>query len=120
MTRADPFDFGAGHVVPNDAMDPGLVIRRGLPRLPGRHLRHGRKGVLFADPDATCAQLASLGFSLDASDLNLPSIGIAELPGTQTVSRRVTNVGDKPSTYRARVRVAAGLLGARVKPGVHG
>lgn len=108
VTPADAFDFGAGHVVPNDALDPGLAYDAGFLDYLAGICGTGEKEFVFADPDATCAQLASLGFSLDASDLNLPSIGIAELPGTQTVRRRVTNIGATPSTYRARVRAPQG------------
>ena len=37
---------------------------------------------------ATCAALAGLGFSLDPSDMNVASIAIGDLPGSQTVTRR--------------------------------
>jgi hypothetical protein len=46
----------------------------------------------LTDPAATCDALRSDGVPTDASDLNLPSIGIAELPGSQTVTRTVTSV----------------------------
>lgn len=36
---------------------------------------------------------------MDASDLNLPSIGIAELSGSQTVERTVTSVAKDGHTY---------------------
>ena len=41
-------------------------------------------------------QLTSPGCSsiaIDPSDLNVPSIAIGDLVGTQTVTRKVTNVG---------------------------
>ena len=44
----------------------------------------------------------------DASDLNLPSIGIAELAGSQTVTRRVTNVG-AASSYSVSVSAPPGI-----------
>jgi hypothetical protein len=44
----------------------------------------------------------------DASDLNLPSIGIAELSGTQTVTRRITNVGPS-EVYRLAIEAPAGI-----------
>ena len=103
VTPTDPFDRGSGHIVPNEAVDPGLVYDAGFLDYLAGICGTDEKVFLFADPDATCAQLASLGLSLDASDLNLPSIGIADLPGTQTVRRSVKNVGGTPSTYTARV-----------------
>ena len=72
VTRADPFDFGAGHIVPNKAIDPGLVYDAGLfDYLAGTC---GTDAPLVSPDD--CDFLESLGFSLDPSDLNLPSIGV--------------------------------------------
>jgi len=87
-TPADPFDFGGGHVAPNSATDPGLVYDAGLFDY-FAFLCGSTNGV----SQGTCDLLAANGFSFDASDLNLASIGIAELAGNQTVQRTVTNVG---------------------------
>ena len=38
-----------------------------------------------------CSLLEAAGFSLDPADLNLPSIGVGELPGSKTIKRKVTN-----------------------------
>lgn len=88
-TLADPFDVGAGHVAPNPAVDPGLVYDAGL---------FEYAGFICGVTDSfwvpgTCEWLESIGIPFDASDLNLASIGIAELAGYQTVVRTVTNVG---------------------------
>ncbi len=62
---------------------------------------------MFADPDATCPALEAAGFSNDPSNLNYPSIGVAQLAGSQTVTRTVTNVGPR-ATYRSSVDAPAG------------
>ena len=105
-TPADPFDFGAGHVVPNDAVDPGLIYDAGLFDYLAASCGTGSPLVGPAD----CAFLESEGFSLDPSDLNMPSIGIAELPGTQTIKRTVTNVAYHGNgVYEAHVNAPEGF-----------
>ncbi len=91
-TNADPFDFGAGHVNPSglrgklSLLEPGLVYDAGFFEYLGF--------LCDAEPEAlspsTCPDLESIGIPTDASDLNLPSIGVAELAGSQTVVRTVT------------------------------
>jgi len=108
VTPTDPFDRGSGHIVPNRAVDPGLVYDADFLDYLAGICGTDEKVFLFADPDATCAQLAGLGLSLNASDLNLPSIGIGELPGTQTVRRSVKNVSGALSTYTAKVKAPPG------------
>ncbi len=54
-------------------------------------------------PADVCAFLTAQGYSTDRSDMNLASIAIGDLAGTQTVTRRVTNVSDKTSTYTSSV-----------------
>ena len=98
-TKADPFDMGAGHVRPgrpdkkSSAFRPGLVYDAGFRDYLGFLCDAAPEA--FSDPAGTCGFLASIGVPTDASDLNLPSIGIAQLPGSQTVIRTVTNVTDK-------------------------
>jgi hypothetical protein len=94
LTPADPFDFGAGHANPGgpaikgSIFQPGLVYDAGLFEYAaftcGMEL-----GVFTA---GSCDFLASLGIPFDPSDLNLPSIGIYDLGGTQTIQRTVTSV----------------------------
>ncbi len=88
-TPADPFDFGAGHVDPNKAIDPGLVYDADLFDYLAASCGTGTPLVTEDD----CGFLETVGLSLDPSDLNLPSIGIGALPGVQTVRRTVTSVG---------------------------
>lgn len=105
-TPADPFDMGGGHITPNLAADPGLVYDAGF----FDYLAFLCEAApeVFADPEATCSFLESLGFSTDPSNLNLASIGVAELAGSQTVTRTVTNVGPA-GTYTVSVDAPPGI-----------
>jgi hypothetical protein len=106
---ADPFDVGGGHIAPNPATDPGLVYDAGLYEYFGFLC-----GSTNAVSPATCDYLASLGIPFDASDLNLASIGIAELAGFQTIVRTVTNVGPA-ATYNVTYDAPTGI-GVAVTP----
>ncbi|CAM6118928.1 unnamed protein product [Calypogeia fissa] len=93
-----PFDFGSGAVNAGGAMDPGLVFDATfndyvsfLCVVPG------------VDPasvrDATGAA-CSVNPTGWASDLNKPYITIANLVGSRTVTRTVTNAGSTTETYQ--------------------
>ena len=103
-TSADPFDFGAGHIVPNSAIDPGLVYDAGLSDYLAASC--GTPTPLYSAE--LCAGLESSGQSIDSADLNLPSIGAGSIFGSKTVHRTVTNVGPA-RTYRARVIAPPGF-----------
>jgi subtilisin family serine protease len=111
VTPADPFDFGAGHIVPNEAIDPGLTYDTGL----FGYLAASCGTVTPLVSPADCGTLESLGFSNDPANLNLPSIGIAELLGTRTVSRTVTNVGKRRATYEVGFKAPEGF-NVQVRP----
>jgi hypothetical protein len=55
----------------------------------------------------SCDFLDSIGIPSDPSDLNLPSIGIYELPGRQTVTRTVTSVAMEQGWRRYKAYVEA-------------
>ncbi len=113
-TQASAFEMGAGHI------DPGKPAQRGTAFNPGLVYDAGFNDYLgfmcdsfpevFTNAAATCAFLAANGIPTDASDLNYPSIGIAELAGSQVVTRTVTNVGDGDAVqiYTATVQAPAG------------
>jgi subtilisin family serine protease len=94
-TQATPFEMGAGHVNPGKpgdmgtAFNPGLVYDIGFNGYLAFMCSAGPE--IFGNAAATCAALEGMGYSLDESDLNLPSIGIAELAGSQTVTRTVSD-----------------------------
>lgn len=95
-TPADPFDMGAGHVRPGgkaikgSAFEPGLAYDAGFLEYLG--FLCDAAPEVFVDPAGTCGFLGSTGIPTEAHDLNLASIGVAELAGIQTVTRTVTSV----------------------------
>ena len=98
------FRQGAGHVRPNSAADPGLVYNHGF-----NDWLAFLCGTTTGVNPASCAALVGAGYSTDPSNLNGASIAIGDLPGTQTVTRKVTNVGSGPATYTSSVTGMAGI-----------
>jgi subtilisin family serine protease len=106
-TRANPFEMGAGHVRPGgnwgrgSITQPGLVYDAGLFEYAA--FTCGMDWGVFTQ--SSCDFLAGQGIPSAAVDLNLPSIGISEVAGSQTVTRTVTSVARSNSrvTYRARI-----------------
>jgi hypothetical protein len=89
----DPFAQGAGHVDPRRFLDPGLVVtstKEDWSRF------YAGQGLQLGTTAAPYAPLA-------ATDLNVPSIAVGKLAGTQTVSRTFTAV--TPGRYTVRVDV---------------
>jgi subtilisin family serine protease len=104
---ADPFDVGAGEILPSDAFNPGLAYDAGLFEYAAFTCENNVQ--LFSD--GSCDFLESIGVPSDGSDLNLPSIGIGDLVGSQTITRTVTAVynsnGNK--TFHVSVDAPAGI-----------
>ena len=107
---ADAFDMGAGHIDANRAIDPGLVYDSSF----ADHAAYlcGLQEPPFSASD--CAAHTAAGRTTSAVDLNLPSIGVAELISGDVVRRRVTNVGP-PATFTAEV-IEPPDLGLVVEP----
>ncbi|MFQ5613012.1 MAG: S8 family serine peptidase [Anaerolineae bacterium] len=110
-TPADPFDIGAGHIRPGgkwkkgSLVEPGLVYDAGLFEYAA--FTCGADLGLFTP--GSCAFLESIGIPTDASDLNLSSIGVAQLVGGQTVIRTVTSVAEKYQNFKVSVDAPAGF-----------
>jgi subtilisin family serine protease len=111
-TAADPFDLGAGHVDPSStaagsAFDPGLAFDAGAADYVA-FLCGSTTGVVAP---ADCAALEAGGVPTDPRDLNVPSLGVSEVAGSQTVTRTVTSVAGTagPTTYTASVEAPAGF-----------
>jgi hypothetical protein len=96
-TTTKIFRQGAGHVRPNSAADPGLVFDAGW---------IDWLGFLCGTGQLTASYCPAIG--IDPSDLNVPSIAIGNLPGIQTVTRTVTNVG-AAGVYTPSVTGMAGI-----------
>ena len=80
---ANPFDYGAGHIVPNDALNPGLVYDVSDDEFDA--FACGTESPAVAE--SRCDELEGAGVSFAPEDLNQPSIGLARLANEQTVSR---------------------------------
>ncbi|GAW97853.1 MULTISPECIES: S8 family serine peptidase [Colwellia] len=107
-TPADPYDFGSGHVAPVSALDPGLLFDINLADYLA-FLCGQDKESFVAGYDTSCADLTTKGFSTDASQLNLPSIAIAELLEAETIFRTVSNATLAASSYSATIEAPAGF-----------
>ncbi|KAL5981533.1 hypothetical protein ACLOJK_015595 [Asimina triloba] len=108
LLKATPFSYGAGHVQPNGAADPGLVYDLTIKDYFNFLCAIGYNQTQianFANQAYKCDPNASL------LNFNYPSITIPDLGGSRqsvTISRRVKNVGN-PSTYTAKVIVPPGI-----------
>jgi len=104
-TAAGPFDFGAGHIVPNSAVDPGLVYD-----VSDDEFDAFACGIDSPAVSAErCDELNLAGFSFAGEDLNQPSIAVSRLANQQTIRRRVMNVSDESLTYSAEVVAPSGI-----------
>ena len=89
-----PWAQGAGHVAPNQALDPGLVYDAG----PVDFTRYQCRVNAAAVPAGDCTTFGTLN---QTYNFNLPSITVGSVTGTTVVTRRVTNVGGSTATYTA-------------------
>lgn len=88
----DPFAQGNGQVTPTSYLHPGLVYLNGVDDWNGYLASIG-------EPSGGAAPI-------DGSDLNLPSMGIGALAGTQTLTRTVTATA--PGDFTASIDGVAG------------
>ncbi|HEV7814273.1 MAG TPA: S8 family serine peptidase [Janthinobacterium sp.] len=83
-----PWGQGAGQVAPTRAADPGLVY--------DATSADYRKYMCGAGMATECG-----GGTIAGYNLNMPSITVNNVLGSQTVTRTVTNVGASPAAYSA-------------------
>ena len=88
-----PWGQGAGHIAPNSAADPGLVYD--LSEIDYARFLCGLN--IRTQYSANCATTGSIA----AYNLNLASLTAANVLGTQTLTRTVTNVGSSSAVYNA-------------------
>jgi len=105
VSPADPFDMGAGHVDPSDAASAGSAFQPGLTYDAGLfdYAAYTCGAGFGVFTSASCDFLDGLGVPSEAYNLNVPSIGIAELAGSKTVVRTVTSVAAGAVEYNAVV-----------------
>lgn len=108
VTPADAFDFGAGHVVPNDAINPGLVYDAGWPDYAGFICdKPDEASFVPSEFGYTCQQLANAGY-LGGADYNQPSVTISELGNARNIFRSVINVTGAEATFNATLVAPSG------------
>ncbi|XP_019096193.1 PREDICTED: subtilisin-like protease SBT5.3 isoform X1 [Camelina sativa] len=105
--KATPFSFGAGHVQPNLAVNPGLVYDSGIKDYLNFLCSLGYNAsqiAVFSGNNFTCSSPKT-----SLVNLNYPSITVPNLTSSKvTVSRTVKNVG-RPSSYTVRVTKPRGV-----------
>ena len=112
LEEANPFNYGAGHLWPNRAMDPGLVYDLTTIDYLNFLCSIGYNATQlsrFVDEPYECPPNP-----MSVLDLNYPSITVPSFSGKVTVTRTLKNVGT-PATYTVRTEVPSGLL-VKVEP----
>ena len=115
ISMANPFEMGAGQISVGDkaikgsAFEPGLVYNAGFFEYLG--FLCDAASEVFVDPAGTCGFLESIGVPTEATDLNLPSIGVDGVPGSYTLVRTVRSAARENGwrTYRAHVDAPPGF-----------
>ncbi|GMY22785.1 subtilisin-like protease SBT1.8 [Fagus crenata] len=113
-----PLEFGAGHINPNKAMDPGLIYDMGLQDyiefVCGLGYTKEQMSVLIRRTQWNCNHKS-------INDLNYPSITAVltsktKYPVTMNFSRVVTNVGNDTAVYRVHLENIPTGMRISVKP----
>uniref|UniRef100_A0A2N9FNG1 Subtilisin-like protease fibronectin type-III domain-containing protein n=1 Tax=Fagus sylvatica TaxID=28930 RepID=A0A2N9FNG1_FAGSY len=113
-----PLDFGAGHINPNKAMDPGLIYDMSLQDyiefLCGLGYTKKQMSILIRRTQWSCSHKS-------IHDLNYPSFTAVltnktRYPVSMNFNRVVTNVGDDKAVYRAHLENIPTGMRIRVKP----
>ncbi|KAG9448785.1 hypothetical protein H6P81_008750 [Aristolochia fimbriata] len=110
LSKATPFNYGAGHIRPNRAQDPGLVYDLSTEDYLAFlcNLGYNSSQMAAFSDEYRCPQKFSV------LDLNYPSITVPNLVKPITITRTLKNVGS-PGTYKVRVHRPRGVS-ASVEP----
>ncbi|XP_042520491.1 subtilisin-like protease SBT5.4 [Macadamia integrifolia] len=106
--RANPFNYGAGQVQPNSAMDPGLVYDLTTIDYKNFLCAIGYNQILISLFSETKLPYTCPNPAISLLDFNYPSITVPNLSGSTTVTRKLKNVGS-PGTYKAQIRPPLGI-----------
>ncbi|XP_031267269.1 subtilisin-like protease SBT3 [Pistacia vera] len=103
---ATPLDFGAGHIDPNKAMDPGLIydmdFQDYIEFLCGLRYNQNQMKAVIRRHHWNCSK--------QHTDLNYPSfIATFTNETMKSFSRNVKNVGDPDSVYHANLEFPTGM-----------
>ncbi|KAJ0085208.1 hypothetical protein Patl1_08921 [Pistacia atlantica] len=103
---ATPLDFGAGHIDPNKAMDPGLIydmdFQDYIEFLCGLDYDQSQMKALIRRNQWNCSK--------EHTELNYPSfIAIFTNETVKRFSRNVKNLGEKESEYHANLELPTGM-----------
>ncbi|XP_051139532.1 subtilisin-like protease SBT3.6 isoform X2 [Andrographis paniculata] len=105
--KADPFDYGGGHIDPNRAIDPGLIYDLGSKDHAQFLCASGYNATAIGSltkANEPCSKIKNF-----LTNYNLPAIVVPKLHRSFIVSRLVTNVGPDFSIYTARIEAPAGV-----------
>lgn len=103
VSQATPFGMGSGHLTPGNAVHKGSAFQPGL--VYDADIFDYVRWSCGVDAGIFTTGTCDFFGSIDSSDLNLPSIGIAELAGSQTVTRTVTSVAQENGNRTYNVSV---------------
>ncbi|XP_058114776.1 subtilisin-like protease SBT5.3 [Magnolia sinica] len=105
LVKATPLSYGAGHVRPNRAMDPGLIYDLTVDDYLNFLCTLSYDSTLIS----SFANYSCPSKNISLLNLNYPSITHPLLTSPTTITRTVRNVGP-PSTYTVRVDPPAGVF----------
>uniref|UniRef100_A0A2N9HXS0 Subtilisin-like protease fibronectin type-III domain-containing protein n=1 Tax=Fagus sylvatica TaxID=28930 RepID=A0A2N9HXS0_FAGSY len=117
---ATPLHFGAGHISPNEAMDPGLIYDMGFQDyvdfLCGLGYTNEQMRLILKRNEWHCSKKLS-------HELNYPSFMVAlsnetTYPTAMNFNRVVTNVGNDTSIYQAHLENIPTGMKIKVEPNI--